>query len=428
MAQELKVRIQLKTKTAEEWSTSNEILLKGELGIELSSQDGTYNKIKMGDGVHTWNELLYTYNLNDIIKNIEKSIDKSTQIFEVTINKDEDPLEALNTRVSESGLTPVKGNYGIVKEPIINNGPDYRILIYIFNGTTWTNLTENYNANSIYFDEDLTITTDFGVQKINKNGNKLINTAGKNIQDIFKLFTSEEKNPEVTIPSAILNILIPKEYEVGTRVTPNYSIDFNSGSYSYTDETGVTVESCSIIDSNDNTSSSLNGELPSFLVEDDTMYKITATINYSDGVIPKTNLGNPYTSGQIKGSNLVIESEPVLGYRSWFTYVGTEIPIELNSDWVRSNCTNKQNSSFDNFSLEIPDGCKNIFFAIPSSLNKQLKAIWDVEGLNLNIKNVFSKKIIKIAGNSEYNPIDYDIWQYINTNGISATTYTINIS
>ena len=49
-------RIQLRRDTATNWSTSNPVLLEGELGIEL---DSTRNRIKIGDGVTAWNSLPY---------------------------------------------------------------------------------------------------------------------------------------------------------------------------------------------------------------------------------------------------------------------------------------------------------------------------------------------------------------------------------
>ena len=49
-------RIQLRRDTATNWSTSNPVLLEGELGIEL---DSTRNRIKIGDGVKAWNDLPY---------------------------------------------------------------------------------------------------------------------------------------------------------------------------------------------------------------------------------------------------------------------------------------------------------------------------------------------------------------------------------
>ena len=50
----LKARILLKTDTSEAWRINNPILLDGESGYESDT-----NLIKVGDGVHHWNDLKY---------------------------------------------------------------------------------------------------------------------------------------------------------------------------------------------------------------------------------------------------------------------------------------------------------------------------------------------------------------------------------
>lgn len=50
----LESRIQLRNDTAENWSAANPVLLKGEVGIEINTR-----KIKVGDGISTWENLKY---------------------------------------------------------------------------------------------------------------------------------------------------------------------------------------------------------------------------------------------------------------------------------------------------------------------------------------------------------------------------------
>ena len=47
-------RIQLRRDTAANWTAYNPILLEGEPGIELNT-----DQWKMGDGIHNWNDLPY---------------------------------------------------------------------------------------------------------------------------------------------------------------------------------------------------------------------------------------------------------------------------------------------------------------------------------------------------------------------------------
>lgn len=47
-------RIQARRDTASRWASINPILMEGEFGLESDTR-----KAKMGDGVHTWNDLPY---------------------------------------------------------------------------------------------------------------------------------------------------------------------------------------------------------------------------------------------------------------------------------------------------------------------------------------------------------------------------------
>ena len=50
----VKVHLQQKRDTAENWNTNNPVLLKGELGYDI-----TNNRIKVGDGITTWKDLKF---------------------------------------------------------------------------------------------------------------------------------------------------------------------------------------------------------------------------------------------------------------------------------------------------------------------------------------------------------------------------------
>ena len=48
------IRFQLRGDSAENWSSKNPVLLKNE-----PAYDQTNNRMKLGDGVHAWNDLEY---------------------------------------------------------------------------------------------------------------------------------------------------------------------------------------------------------------------------------------------------------------------------------------------------------------------------------------------------------------------------------
>ena len=60
------VRIQLRNDLAINWSTKNPILAQGEIGIESDSR-----KLKIGDGINTWNHLIY-YQFGDALGYLQR--------------------------------------------------------------------------------------------------------------------------------------------------------------------------------------------------------------------------------------------------------------------------------------------------------------------------------------------------------------------
>lgn len=50
----MSLKIQLRRGTSHQWSTTNPVLAEGEMGYELDT-----NKLKIGDGVKTWLQLVY---------------------------------------------------------------------------------------------------------------------------------------------------------------------------------------------------------------------------------------------------------------------------------------------------------------------------------------------------------------------------------
>lgn len=55
-------KLQFRRDTAERWTQFNPILQEGEFGYETDTR-----KAKVGDGVHTWNELSYVRVENGIV-------------------------------------------------------------------------------------------------------------------------------------------------------------------------------------------------------------------------------------------------------------------------------------------------------------------------------------------------------------------------
>ena len=171
---EILTRIQLRNDTTANWNAhSTTVLLAGEVGIELLS-DGAV-KMKLGNGTSTWADLPYYGGT-------------ATQLYEATLTAGE-THDAAITRVT-SGAKINSGDFVVVKEAI---GTDkYQYTAYVYAADAWKALDGNYNAENVYFDKDLTITANVGVQKIDATGSKTLATTGKNVKQVLDLLFAEE--------------------------------------------------------------------------------------------------------------------------------------------------------------------------------------------------------------------------------------------
>lgn len=100
----LNTRIIMRNDTAENWTTKNPTLLKGEFGVENDT-----NKFKIGDGATAWKELAYAgaNESFDTLKEIADWItthktDAATMNSQINTNKDD--ISALKTKVGDTSV------------------------------------------------------------------------------------------------------------------------------------------------------------------------------------------------------------------------------------------------------------------------------------------------------------------------------------
>lgn len=316
-------------------------------------------------------------------------------------------------------LDCISGDIIIIKDLISNNKWQY--VAYVFDNGNWHAMDGNYNAENVYFDEDLITTTEIGNITLT-DGKAVIATAGKNLKEVFETIFVKEENPTIVDPYIILTCKEAKVYEVGTVIKPTYSASLNSGTYSFGPATGVTVTGWSIVDSNGNGSVNNSGEFVDFIVKDNIDYSITATAMYSNGNIPLTNLGNKYPEGAIKAGSTTITQKLVSGFRKSF-YGTVANKDELTSDLIRSLVHyDTQLMPKASVKVNLPIGALKMIFAYPANL-PDLESIKDTNGFEANILNSFKKEIMKIEGNNHYEPIDYKVYTIEFANPYSTANY-----
>lgn len=326
--------------------------------------------------------------------------------------------------------SPSHGDIAVITRVIhgeINSANSY---IYNTDGdaSIWQPLNEKYNAEDVYFSSNITITANIGVQTIDSTGSKTLETAGKNLKQVFDMIVAEEKNPTITQPSVTAKLNNSGAKEVGTNVTPSYTCTLNPGSYQYGPATGIVATSWSVSDTNSNNAETASGTFSEIQVTEDTNYKITATATYDDGAVPVTNLSNDYTAGQIKAGSKTGTSAAITGYRNSFYGTLTDKAELPDSATIRTlTKSGKALSNGSKFSINIPVGAIRVVISYPATL-RNLTSVTDVNGMGAEIGSSFSLNTIQVSGENNYNPVDYKtyILDYANPND-TQNTYNVTI-
>lgn len=401
MAQ-LNTRIVLRNDTAANWSSVNPVLLKGEIGMENDTR-----KQKMGDGISRWNALPY--------------MTAESQVFQVEPSGNQTHIEAITAVVAGRNL--VSGDIAIVKELIAED--KYSYTSYVYDNGNWRATDGNYDAENVYFNEDLTYTVAIGTLS-KPSGSATLAARGRSVKQVLSSILAKEAYPSATKPSATVTLTNSGEYEVGSSFTPNYSVNFKAGSYTYGPATGIVATAYHVSDSTGAELDTQTGSFTQFTVLDSTNYKVTATVDHSAGTIPVTNIGNEYPAAKINaGTTNAANSGAVTGYRKWFIYTGSSLTT-IDSTFIRNSASqgNAKNAATLS-SLSIPGGTKRVMIALPagSGYTKVLKSVIDIDGMGLEIIGNFTQKQIEVMGVDGSHPMVYNVWVAENANGLASSHY-----
>lgn len=292
--------------------------------------------------------------------------------------------------------------------------------------TAWNDLAYTYDldsiktlinaakptADNVYFTDNLVFTEQFGKYTPDSTGSVTVPVKDENmsVADLFMNAFAEEKNPTVTQPSLSVSLSGAGAKEVGTEVTPTYSTTFNVGSYEYGPETGVTATSYAISDTNSATATTASGTLTTFTVEDATNYKVTATVNYSEGAIPKTNLGKDYAEGKIASGSKTATSSTITGYRNSFYGSVTDKSGDITSAVVRALSGKKNGavSKGNTFKAAEAVGAMRVIIAVPSP--RTVTSIKDENGLNAEAFSAFTHTTVNVEGANGYTAKEYNVY------------------
>lgn len=415
----LNTKIIMRNDTAENWTTKNPTLSKGEFGVENDT-----NKFKIGDGATAWKELAYAGADETVIKSIINENRDACSYVDLTAGQeDADGLATITA--------PKQGDTAIVRKAIDDTHKSYTA--YVYNGTAWAAMDGNYNADNVYLDMDITMAgnyTQVGNLTKTQNGTATFATKGKSIAAALTDIFSKRLQPGTpTAPAVTLTFGQAKAYEVGTTVSPSYSATLSAGSYTYGPATGITATSWEITDTAGNTATTASGSFADVIVADDTNYKITAKANYGEGAVAKDNLGSDSSPVvKIAAGSATKTSGAITGYRNTFYGTVTE-KAEVTSTIIRG-LSGKSGAAWANgksFTVNIPVGAVRVIFAYPAAL-QDVSSVKDVNGLNAEIKSAFTKSSVTVTGAGADAGIAYKVYVTDFAEPVAkANSYTVKI-
>ena len=442
MAQEyLNTRIVLRNDSSANWlANENQVLLKGEIGIEFLT-DGKA-KMKIGDSTTPWKDLPYF-----------GGDDRKTHVFETTVAENETKENAITRIVGDTIV--VAGDIAIIKELIANE--KYSYTAYVYNGTSWAAMDGNYNAENVYFDENLITTYEMGNYTLS-NGSATIQAAGKNLKQLWDaIYLKEDKSITIKKPSVSLTVSgSGTTVEVGSTFTrPTATLKITGiGSYKYgskdadgteyttTTATNITFDKLKVgFGSNIDTATNYEeltaggyttGQTLTYTAtsadiadnhvkEGDTTYKFCAEGHHiASDRYPITNLGNYLTAGSLSGETFTATAtaesakndegvvvakgniaasatdgiEPtaatwkITGYREGF-YFGTSateiLPANITSSTIRGLTTKTgKNYAAGTQKVTIPVGAKTVIIACPATSTGVIDVLNTTVNANMN--------------------------------------------
>lgn len=418
----LSTRIVMRNDTAENWTTKNPVLLKGEFGVETDT-----NKFKIGDGNKAWADLDYAGADEAAIENIIAQNRDSLYKYTRTDASQSDDAAIAAALGSNAA---VQGDIVVITTTVEGNA--YEQSAFMYDGTQWAAMTGNVGADKVILQDDIVMAgnyTQVGNMTKSQNGTATFATKGKSVSDALTEIFSKRLQPGTpTAPAVTLTFGQAKAYEVGTTVTPTYSASLSAGSYTYGPATGITATSWEVTDTAGNSATTASGSFAEVVVADGTNYKITAKATYGEGAVAKDNLGSDSSPViKIAAGSATKTSGAITGYRNTFYGSVTE-KAELTSTIIRGlTKSNKALANGNSFTVNIPVGARRVIFAYPATL-RDVSSVKDVNGLNAEIKSAFTKTTLTVAGAGADAGIEYKVYTTDFADPVAkANSYTVQI-
>lgn len=454
----LLTRIQWRNDTSANWEAANPQLMVGEAGYDttknmfkigrvataadVTASTGKATVEVEGELMH-WNNLEYA---NDI-----PEIDLSSVTNDVKVYNNTSPDALPNGSAI--------GDMAIIQTIIYDDATDdskdkYSRTAYVWNGTAWAAMDGNYNAENIYFDEDLISTYAIGNITLT-NGQGTVASTGKNLKEVWSAVFQKPTDPTVDTPTVTLSKSGGGEAEVGkTFSLPSATLTVTDiGSYNYgpadtgvrfpvgglyiqqEDKTTNNKTNATVFTKGNSITLTANDTKGTTYGDSSVSYKFTATAKYTPDatVIPVNNLGTEKPALRIGYGKtladdgtlaLTVTSTPqtatYTGFRKMFMGTMTSKPETMTSAQIRalsgikdgtgSNAENGKKAAKGEQSLPIPTGTLRAVVAVPTG--RTLSKVLDVNDSNSNITGSFKSTTVNVEGYNGYAATSYNVYYF----------------
>lgn len=264
-------------------------------------------------------------------------------------------------------------------------------------------------SSQVVMSQDFTATVPFGTVTIPASGSTTVAAEGKTLDEFFTSLMAKAKDPDVTQPWVSISLTGAGAKEVGTSVTPSYTVTFNKGSYQYGPDTGITA-TYAVSDTDSHSSTEASGSFAAFTVTDTTNYKVSVTATHTEGAIPKNNLGADAPGKKIAAGSKSANSGNITGYRNSF-WGGVKSKDGVPTSAVIRGLAGKRGGAISaNYTGDAQEsvGDMRVIIAVPAP--RTINSIKDVNGLNAEAFSAFTHITVNVEGANGYEAKSYNVY------------------
>ncbi len=244
------------------------------------------------------------------------------------------------------------------------------------------------------------------------------------ILDVVKNILTKVENPVYIQPTLLMSSTQELTVESGTTIAPELVIAFEKNDAG--DLTGFRIlEGLTELESDVAVVSPF--VVPAHRIID-TVEQYKSEADYGDGPVKFNNLGTDYPVGQISAGTKVSNTIAVRGVRKAF--YGTDAAskaIYTTSEEIRNLNGLLNIVQGMNIEIAIPLGTQKVTFAYPETIRDVLSVKY-VEGMNVEIKDIFVKTVVNVEGAEGGNGINYKVYTYVPAVPFGANaTYNVTV-